>query len=82
MLNNHLKEIKKSVGKLPDRTTSLGYAVIYATDFGRNVCDECAKEIEDDQYETLEAYTSYEEGPAIECDECGEMIESDYGDVE
>ena len=81
MLSKYVKERKAILGKLPDRTTSLGYTVIYTTDFGRHVCDECAKEIEDDQYETLEGYTSYEEGPSIECDECGEMMESDYGEV-
>lgn len=79
MLSQQLQEQKNVLGKLPDRITSLGYNIIFTTNLGRIVCDECAKEVETENIEMLENFSTYDEGPDIECDECGSFIESNYG---
>ena len=51
-----------------------GYTVIYLDRRDRVHCAACAPE-----GATCHAYP---EGPALECETCGAMIESDYGDPE
>lgn len=51
-----------------------GYTVIYLDKRDRVHCAACATD------DTVPH--AYPEGPALECESCGTVIESDYGDPE
>lgn len=79
MLSEKMKEWRE-IADYPAATKAGGYPMIYHTDFGNMVCACCAKKLENDACETVEDFQVYWEGSAIQCDECGEMMESAYGD--
>lgn len=54
--------------------------VVYYDDEGNELCAKCANK--KDMSTTVVAVDIHEEGPAIRCDDCGEGIESNYGDPE
>jgi hypothetical protein len=72
--------------KLPTYAWPGGYTLIATDNHGRTLCMDCANEYlrtrQDGYYypERLEDYGTYDEGPDMECDECGKIIESSYGD--
>jgi transcription initiation factor TFIIIB Brf1 subunit/transcription initiation factor TFIIB len=54
------------------------YPLIVLTVYNQNVCEECGEFA----FDSTEIFTKivHWEGAAIECDRCGCMIESAYGD--
>ena len=52
------------------------YPLILIPQDGEDICQKCANESEQQCFEG----DIYYEGTDIECDECGKMIESAYGD--
>lgn len=65
-------------GKLPSYSSIGGYAIIYYTRREDPVCGECASKWENDCDKIAHA-GSYDEGPTLNCTECGCDIESSYG---
>jgi hypothetical protein len=57
------------------------YPLCYLDREGNELCAECASR-EIDQAQGAVAYNIYWEGPPITCSDCGETIESAYGDPE
>jgi hypothetical protein len=55
-----------------------GYTMLFVDKDGEDFCGKCANNL--DRSESLQDYGTYDEGPALECAGCGEMIESSYGD--
>lgn len=60
---------------------SLGYETVYVKD-GAMICASCINKIAKEDEEEAKQYvaTTYWEGTPMECEECGEMIQSIYGD--
>ena len=56
-----------------------GYPLEYLDDQGNVLCPKCA-DMHEEYNGTIIAVDAYMEGPPIQCDNCGEMIESAYGD--
>lgn len=56
-----------------------GYSVLFTTDRGDCLCATCAKREFIMSNIDVTAGT-YDEGPILQCDECGTEIESSYGD--
>lgn len=55
-----------------------GYPVIYYTESGCTVCNKCASDY--DNSDPATGADIYYEGPVAQCDDCGCLIESAYGD--
>jgi hypothetical protein len=53
------------------------YPLILITEDGITICQDCANKSEQECFNEGDIYY---EGPDIECDECGQMIQSAYGD--
>lgn len=78
------KEVYRITGIEPGGTlpqfTSIGcYTIGYWTKKSNPMCAACATIHSDDTNPVMYAGT-YDEGPTIECEECGKEIESSYGD--
>ncbi len=58
-----------------------GYTVIFTTDAGDVLCGSCARKAFIMEQIDVTA-GCYDEGPAMQCDECGKEMESSYGEVE
>ncbi len=65
-------------GRLPSYAWPGGYPLVYVTEDGLTVCPECANE--PDTSDPVAYGDVYWEGPLLPCDDCGEMMESAYGD--
>jgi hypothetical protein len=65
-------------GNLPAFAWPGGYPVIYCTRDGLTVCPDCASA--SDASDPVLDNDIYWEGPAMQCDNCGKMIDSAYGD--
>lgn len=63
---------------LPAFTPFGSHTMIYVEKSGAEVCAKCAANTE--KQLSLVDYGTYDEGPVIECAECGDDIESSYGD--
>jgi hypothetical protein len=59
-----------------------GYPIIYYSKDGGTLCPVCAQKIDDDEddYDYIDQFYIYYEGPPEICDECSAEIESAYGD--
>lgn len=69
-----VSKLLREDGTLP-RNTEVGcYNITYLDVFGAVICADCAKS------EDVKEGFVYWEGPSLQCDECGEEIESEYGD--
>ncbi len=76
MKNEALNDYRLADGHLVACVYPGGYPVYYY-DREQNVfCADCAEQHE----EEILGATIYWEGPDVECDNCGEFIESAYGD--
>ena len=64
---------------LPSFSSVGGYTIIYYSKRGEPFCGGCATKHEDEHDPIMHAGT-YDEGPTLECSECGTDIESSYGD--
>lgn len=76
---------RDSDGQLPSYAWPGGYTLIYITKQGNTLCAACATMQEDDPDKTpyddeVTGYDIYYEGPDVQCDECGKVLESSYGD--
>jgi hypothetical protein len=66
------------------------YTVIAVTRDGDCIHPECvrksflaeARKLKRGEYDRIEVVGTYDEGSPLECRECGELIESSYGDTE
>ena len=67
------------INPLPNWTSIGGYTILYLSKKDNCFCGDCASGHEDKDDPIVKAGT-YDEGPAIECNGCGKMIESSYGD--
>jgi hypothetical protein len=65
-------------GKLPSFAWPGGYPIYYLTRDGLVVCPDCANE--SDTSDPVIDADIYWEGPAACCNDCGQGIESAYGD--
>jgi hypothetical protein len=63
---------------LPSFAWPGGYQLIYFDVHMEVICPDCANSY--DERPNVDSVSLYQEGPAIQCDVCGKMIESDYGD--
>ena len=72
-------QLRDSDGKLPAFAWPGGYPIIYFTRDGLTICPDCANSVSDDSQAPVSGDV-YWEGPTIECDDCGNDIESAYGD--
>lgn len=79
---------RESDGSLPSFAFPGGYAIRYYTEDGGMLCSDCAngkngsdahEDSEDKQWRLIHA-DAYWEGPSLECDHCGTMMDSEYGD--
>ena len=69
-----------NVGEALPQYTSIGcYTIVYYTKQSEAVCGKCAT-VWDNEYNPITLCGIYEEGPTLECEECGCQIESSYGD--
>lgn len=79
-----LKNFRDEDGRLILWTSIGGYPVYYMDEEDSILCPECARKSDEDEDEVpqfkIVAGSLFEEGPAIDCDECGKTIESAYGD--
>lgn len=84
--NNEVERLYRSewlgVNRLPWCDGLGGIPLVYETSFGELKCDECATNLVDDDIEHVTGVVPYYEGSAIECDGCGHVIESAYGEEE
>lgn len=67
-------------GKLPTFSFPGAYPMVYATADDRIICPDCASDPGDGV--TVVGAAVHEEGPAIQCEECGALIESAYGETD
>lgn len=69
-------------GKLPAYAWPGGYPLIYLDKRDRVMCPACANLPKHERSNCGNPIGGdvYWEGPELECDECGEMIQSAYGD--
>lgn len=73
---------------LPSYAWPGGYALVYYTADGSELCAECARMAEreglsgdpDDPQGNLVGASVYWEGPALQCDHCYKEMPSEYGD--
>lgn len=75
MITKPKKKVSKRISKQNPRESHIsGYPVLYLDKNDNVFCAECAKK----------SFTQhpYWEGSPVECEKCGEMIESAYGDPE
>lgn len=63
-------------GKYPSYAWPGGYPILYLTDCGAVICPNCANEGEDGLVSSCFPHYS---GHALDCDECGKIVESAYG---
>lgn len=68
---------RRADGTLPSVTSIGGYTIIYVTRASDVLCAACAGA---PGAESPLTAAPYDEGPAHECEECGAVIESSYGD--
>lgn len=73
-----IKSLRDESGQLPAFAWPGGYTMIYISKHGDTLCADCANE--PDQTDPATDGDVYWEGPSIQCDNCGEIIESSYGD--
>lgn len=66
---------------LPCQSSIGGYTIIYYSKRADPFCGKCASKHTDD-CDPISYAGSYDEGPDLECSECGDKIESSYGDPE
>ena len=67
-------------GRLPAVTNLGGYTIIYVTFDGAIVCASCAEDV--DTSDPVEGWQTYDEGPNLACEDCGDVLTSSYGDPE
>ncbi len=65
--------------ELPSYSSVGGYTIIYYTRSEEPVCGKCAT-VWDDDTDVVTHVGSYDEGPTVQCCECGTDIASSYGD--
>ncbi len=58
-----------------------GYTMLWSDDHGDVLCAACAKRRHVLNGEPVTC-DLYDEGPAMQCDDCGRLIEASYGDPE
>lgn len=78
---NRLNEIRDSEGNLPAHAWPGGYPMYYLDKCDNTICPRCANRDVDDS-QAVVAYGIHWEGGPITCDDCGDLIESAYGDPE
>lgn len=79
MSRERILEIKQACGgKLPRFTPFHGIPLVYVTSEDESLCVKCAHV----KFKSLVGFELHYEGKPIECDHCGAMIESAYGDPE
>ena len=77
-----LKQVGELVnGELPAYAWPGGYPLVYFTRDGMTICPACANK-KTDQSQAAIAADIYWEGPPLACDDCGQEIESAYGDLD
>lgn len=64
---------------LPSYTGIGCYTIIYYTRKEEPLCGRCATK-HSDSYDPVSHAGTYDEGPSVECSNCGKEIESSYGD--
>ena len=74
-----LDDIRDDNGKLPSCAWPGGYPILYQDKHGSDLCPDCANRDVDDSQACVGWFIHYEGAP-VTCDDCGEMIESAYGD--
>jgi hypothetical protein len=75
-------DIAHSIEELFSNLSSIGgYTVLFTSDKGDALCAACAKRRYFIGKESVSCGT-YDEGPAIQCDDCGEEIAASYSDPE
>lgn len=67
---------EEGLDKLPSVSFPGLYPILYTTTGGKHLCADCATRLIDQ----VDNSCIYLEGTPIECDECGKLIESAYGD--
>lgn len=77
-LNETVERMMKEEGSCPDVSSIGGYTLIYFDKQDNVMCGGCATKNAKD----IVALRTYDEGAAIECTDCGEQIESSYGEPE
>lgn len=76
-MTKYEQEVKET-GKLPAFSFPGLYPIFYLNDREDILCAECAAK----NAEEVVNHSIYWEGPSMYCDECGEEIQSAYGDPE
>lgn len=76
--NDTVKSMMEESGRCLPLTLIGGYTLIYFSETGNVLCDECATE----QAKDVTDVRTYDEGATVECTNCGKHIESSYGDPE
>ncbi len=71
---------------LPQYTSFGCYTLVYSTPLGDDLCAECAldslTQTDVDPNNLPSEIRQYDEGPVIECVDCGKELESSYGAVD
>jgi len=70
---------RDSDGKYPAYVLPGGYPMYYIDRQGNILCPDCASREVDASQDVVEGDV-YWEGSPLQCDDCGKMIESAYGD--
>ena len=83
-INAMLDLQKRNAGELPKYAWPGGYTLVYYCTNGDVICPDCAQKALSDpdefpEYKPTE-YSTYDEGPTMQCDSCQCDIESSYGD--
>lgn len=79
---------KMENGDYPAYAWPGGYPILYYTKDGGTLCPQCANDNKerindpDDAQYYVTGFDTYDEGPDIQCDDCGTMVASSYGDPE
>lgn len=75
----NLKELRAdNDGQLPAFAWPGGYPMYYLTRSGLSICAVCASE--PDTSDPVVDGDTYMEGPGMQCEDCGQVIDSAYGD--
>jgi len=66
---------RSSLSSLPQYSSIGSYTILYLDKKGHALCARCASK----PGAEIVRESTYDEGPAIECDGCGKKIKSSYG---
>jgi DNA-directed RNA polymerase subunit RPC12/RpoP len=74
--NDTVERMMKEEGKCLPVSFPGMYTLIYIDEHNEVFCSDCATK----NAENILAVTTYDEGPDMQCSDCGSTLESSYGD--